>query len=331
MSRTSGRLLSLLSLLQARRDWPGQVLAHRLQVSARTVRRDVDRLRELGYPVQATMGPDGAPPSPASTPTSRFSGRPSWCTPSRRWPAAAPRPPSPGPPPPCTAAPGQPREPLVRAVSTPERRPRSWRPLRGGPARWTHGDRDMSCVHPVSLRGCHVPSDLDPRRPGRRPRRPPHSGRREWAVADQVPARRPGAAGEAGPALARQRRSGAHCASPGQDRGGPSDDPHRPARGSGRVKVIDAGVVVELVAGSLDSGRLEDASGQDRVRTSVRAAADRRRSGGVRCAGPGRPGRRCPPRAGRRTPRAWRGTGRAAAGRAGAIRPRAGGRPTARG
>ncbi|NUR29463.1 MAG: WYL domain-containing protein [Catenulispora sp.] len=56
---TSQRLLSLLSLLQLRRDWPGQLLAERLDVSPRTVRRDVDRLRELGYPVQATKGPDG--------------------------------------------------------------------------------------------------------------------------------------------------------------------------------------------------------------------------------------------------------------------------------
>ncbi|MFN8197782.1 MAG: transcriptional regulator [Nakamurella multipartita] len=56
---TSGRLLRLLSLLQARRDWPGDVLAERLEVSPRTVRRDVDRLRELGYPVRATKGPDG--------------------------------------------------------------------------------------------------------------------------------------------------------------------------------------------------------------------------------------------------------------------------------
>ncbi|MFD4637016.1 helix-turn-helix transcriptional regulator [Lentzea sp. NPDC058436] len=56
---TSGRLLSLLSLLQVRRDWPGLTLAERLGVSERTVRRDVDRLRELGYLVHAVKGPDG--------------------------------------------------------------------------------------------------------------------------------------------------------------------------------------------------------------------------------------------------------------------------------
>ncbi|MGR4878523.1 helix-turn-helix transcriptional regulator [Streptomyces sp. LARHCF249] len=59
MQKTSARLLSLLSLLQARRDWPGALLAERLDVSPRTVRRDVDRLRELGYPVVAFKGPDG--------------------------------------------------------------------------------------------------------------------------------------------------------------------------------------------------------------------------------------------------------------------------------
>ncbi|MGW2641247.1 helix-turn-helix transcriptional regulator [Streptomyces sp. NPDC001348] len=56
---TPARLLQLLSLLQTPREWPGGELAERLGVSRRTVRRDVDRLRELGYPVQATMGADG--------------------------------------------------------------------------------------------------------------------------------------------------------------------------------------------------------------------------------------------------------------------------------
>jgi len=56
---TPARLLQLLSLLQTPREWPGGELADRLGVSRRTVRRDIDRLRELGYPVQATLGSDG--------------------------------------------------------------------------------------------------------------------------------------------------------------------------------------------------------------------------------------------------------------------------------
>ncbi|GAA3302427.1 YafY family protein [Streptomyces cinereospinus] len=56
---TPARLLQLLSLLQTPREWPGGELAERLGVSRRTVRRDVDRLRELGYPVQASKGSDG--------------------------------------------------------------------------------------------------------------------------------------------------------------------------------------------------------------------------------------------------------------------------------
>ena len=58
-SDTPGRLLTLLSLLQTPREWPGSELAGRLGVSLRTVRRDVERLRDLGYPVQATMGAVG--------------------------------------------------------------------------------------------------------------------------------------------------------------------------------------------------------------------------------------------------------------------------------
>lgn len=57
--KTSARLLVLLSLLQTPRDWPGDELAARLGVASRTVRRDVDRLRELGYPITAAMGPAG--------------------------------------------------------------------------------------------------------------------------------------------------------------------------------------------------------------------------------------------------------------------------------
>jgi predicted DNA-binding transcriptional regulator YafY len=56
---TAARLLKLLSLLQIPREWPGSELAARLEVSARTVRRDIERLRDLGYPVEATMGADG--------------------------------------------------------------------------------------------------------------------------------------------------------------------------------------------------------------------------------------------------------------------------------
>ncbi|MGP4046436.1 helix-turn-helix transcriptional regulator [Streptomyces sp. 2A115] len=56
---TPARLLQLLSLLQTPREWPGGELADRLGVSRRTVRRDVDRLRELGYPVEASKGADG--------------------------------------------------------------------------------------------------------------------------------------------------------------------------------------------------------------------------------------------------------------------------------
>jgi predicted DNA-binding transcriptional regulator YafY len=56
---TSSRLLTLLSLLQARRDWAGGELAHRLEVSGRTIRRDVERLRGLGYPVESLTGPAG--------------------------------------------------------------------------------------------------------------------------------------------------------------------------------------------------------------------------------------------------------------------------------
>src|SRR3954454_2769774 len=56
---TSTRLLALLSLLQSRPTWPGSELAERLAVSRRTVRNDIERLRELGYPVEGTRVPTG--------------------------------------------------------------------------------------------------------------------------------------------------------------------------------------------------------------------------------------------------------------------------------
>lgn len=59
MLQTSGRLLALLSLLQQRREWSGPELASRLEVGARTIRRDVDKLRELGYPIEAAPGVAG--------------------------------------------------------------------------------------------------------------------------------------------------------------------------------------------------------------------------------------------------------------------------------
>jgi predicted DNA-binding transcriptional regulator YafY len=59
VANTSSRTLRLLSLLQTHRHWPGAELADRLGVSVRTLRRDVDRLRELGYPVEATRGVEG--------------------------------------------------------------------------------------------------------------------------------------------------------------------------------------------------------------------------------------------------------------------------------
>ncbi|MCB9648352.1 MAG: WYL domain-containing protein [Deltaproteobacteria bacterium] len=59
MLETSARLLRLLAVLQARRFWAGSELARHLEVTPRTLRRDVDRLRGLGYAVEATSGPGG--------------------------------------------------------------------------------------------------------------------------------------------------------------------------------------------------------------------------------------------------------------------------------
>ena len=59
MADTAARMLALLGLLQARSDWTGAELAARLGVTDRTIRNDVDRLRGLGYPVDAVRGPGG--------------------------------------------------------------------------------------------------------------------------------------------------------------------------------------------------------------------------------------------------------------------------------
>ncbi|HEY3607656.1 MAG TPA: WYL domain-containing protein [Pseudonocardiaceae bacterium] len=59
MTDTATRLLRLLSLLTGRRTWGGEELAQRLGVTVRTIRRDIERIRELGYPVHAEPGPAG--------------------------------------------------------------------------------------------------------------------------------------------------------------------------------------------------------------------------------------------------------------------------------
>jgi predicted DNA-binding transcriptional regulator YafY len=59
MSRTTGRTLALLGLLQSRREWTGAELRARLEVSDRTLRRDIDDLRALGYGIEASPGVGG--------------------------------------------------------------------------------------------------------------------------------------------------------------------------------------------------------------------------------------------------------------------------------
>lgn len=59
MRHTAHRLLRLIALLQARRHWSGAELAERMGVDRRSIRRDIERLRELGYPVQASAGVGG--------------------------------------------------------------------------------------------------------------------------------------------------------------------------------------------------------------------------------------------------------------------------------
>ncbi|TVL90260.1 YafY family protein [Streptomyces sp. SAJ15] len=59
MANTSRRALRLLSLLGSRRQWPLRELATKLEASERTVRRDIETLRQLGYPITTVHGPDG--------------------------------------------------------------------------------------------------------------------------------------------------------------------------------------------------------------------------------------------------------------------------------
>ena len=59
MTRTTGRVLRLLTLLQGRKVWTGTELSERMRVNGRTIRRDVERLRELGYAIDASAGPGG--------------------------------------------------------------------------------------------------------------------------------------------------------------------------------------------------------------------------------------------------------------------------------
>lgn len=80
MTGPGNRTLRLLSILQQRRHWVGAELAHRLGVSLRTLRRDVERLRELGYPVEAQPGVDGG----YRLAPGRRCRRSSWTT-TRRW------------------------------------------------------------------------------------------------------------------------------------------------------------------------------------------------------------------------------------------------------
>src|SRR5258706_13888450 len=92
MLETSARLLRLLSLFQARRYWSGADLADRLEVTSRTLRRDVDKLRTLGYPIHSTSGAEGGyqlGPAPTLPPLLLEDEEAIGVAPGRRWAASA--------------------------------------------------------------------------------------------------------------------------------------------------------------------------------------------------------------------------------------------------
>ncbi|WP_431900716.1 helix-turn-helix transcriptional regulator [Nonomuraea sp. bgisy101] len=136
MQKTSSRLLALLSLLETQRAWSGEDLAERLGITSRTVRRDIDRLRELGYLIRTVKGPAGGW-SPALTchPCCSTTTSPSPCRPQ------PPSPPSPKTPlapwPPCARS----CRPAYDTASTccaspPSNRPRPATPVRSTLRPW---------------------------------------------------------------------------------------------------------------------------------------------------------------------------------------------------
>jgi len=59
VAQSSARVLTLLSLLEARQEWQAEALAGRLEITTRTLRRDIETLRDLGYPIDSVRGPGG--------------------------------------------------------------------------------------------------------------------------------------------------------------------------------------------------------------------------------------------------------------------------------
>ena len=200
MLQTSGRLLALLSLLQQRREWTGPELAGRLEVGPRTIRRDVDKLRELGYPIEAAPGVAGgyrlgagaempplllddaeavavavgcAAPRPARSAASRRRRSARWPSSSRSSPTA------------CAGASARSATPRRRSASTARRSTRTRCAARGrvprrdAPALLLHGQgRRLDAARGRARRGRAQRLALVPRRLRPRPRRLAHVPRR---------------------------------------------------------------------------------------------------------------------------------------------------------